>query len=89
MHTWLGRVERNWGLYPVGLGDISASVFIDSGAAWDSGQSRKQLTGAGTELTIEAKLGYSFTLPVTLGYAHGFDDKLGKDKFYIGITGTF
>ncbi|MDF2153436.1 hypothetical protein [Vibrio sp. CAU 1672] len=87
--TWLGRVEQNWSLYPVGLGDISASVFVDSGSVWGKNQSRNQLTGAGTELTVEAKLGYGYTVPITLGYAHGFDEKLGKDKFYIGITSLF
>ncbi|PSW07205.1 hypothetical protein [Photobacterium lipolyticum] len=87
--TWLGRVERNWGLYPVGVGDVSGSVFVDSGAIWDRTQSRKQLTSVGAALTVEAKIGYSFTLPVTLGYAHGFDDKLGKDKVYISVTSSF
>jgi len=87
LETWLGRVERNWSLYPVGLGDLSGSVFIDSGAAWDSGEDRNQLTGVGAEFTFEAKLGYNLTLPVTLGYAHGLDNDQGKDEVYLTVSG--
>ncbi|MDO6496535.1 hypothetical protein [Photobacterium sanguinicancri] len=87
--SWLGRVEKNWGLYPVGLGDISGSVFVDSGAMWDSGTERKQLTGAGLQLTVEAKLGYNITLPVSFGYARGLDSELGKDKLYVQLKSNF
>ncbi len=87
LETWLGRVERNWSLYPVGLGDLSGSVFIDSGAAWDSGEDRNQLTSVGAEFTFEAKLGYNLTLPVTLGYAHGLDSDQGKDEVYLTVSG--
>ncbi|UXI03206.1 hypothetical protein [Photobacterium sp. TY1-4] len=89
LETWLARVERNWSLYPVGLGDISGNLFVDSGAAWDSGSSKKQLTGVGAELTLEAKLGYQLTLPVTLGYARGLDSNLGEDKVYFSIVSRF
>lgn len=89
LESWLGRVEKNWDLYPVGLGDISGSVFVDSGAMWDSGQERQQLTGAGLQLTVEAKLGYNLTLPVSFGYARGLDKDLGQDKFYVQLKGNF
>ncbi|MCW8328375.1 hypothetical protein MD588_06095 [Photobacterium sp. SDRW27] len=89
LKTWLTRFERNWSLYPVGLGDLSGSVFVDSGAAWDSGDDIKQLTGAGVQMTLEAKLGYNLTLPVTLGYAYGFDDEEGKDQVYLSVSGSF
>ncbi|WP_299017907.1 hypothetical protein [uncultured Photobacterium sp.] len=87
--TWLTRFERNWSLFPVGLGDLSGAVFVDSGAAWDAGKDRKQLTGMGAEITLEAKLGYNRTLPITLGYGHGFDSKLGKDEVYFSVSGDF
>ncbi|WP_038125482.1 hypothetical protein [Vibrio nigripulchritudo] len=87
--TWLGRVERNWGLNAIGIGDISGSLFIDSGAAWSKKQSKRQLTSAGASIAVEAKIGYSFTLPITIGYAHGFDSKLGKDKFYVNVVSDF
>lgn len=87
LKTWLARVERNWSLYPVGLGDLSGSVFVDSGAAWDTGEDRKQLTGVGAQITVEAKLGYNLTLPITLGYAYGLDNEQGKDEVYLTISG--
>jgi hypothetical protein len=89
LETWLSRLERNWGLYPVGVGDISGSVFIDAGAMWNESNDIKQLTGAGLQITIETKLGYGLTLPVTFGYAHGFDDDLGKEQFYLNVSGGF
>ncbi|PSW20522.1 hypothetical protein C9I98_06630 [Photobacterium sanctipauli] len=85
----LARVERNWALFPIGLGDISGTAFVDSGAAWDSGESLEQLTGTGVELTVEAKLGYGLRFPVTVGYAYGFDDELGKDEFYLRVSSLF
>jgi hypothetical protein len=87
--TWLARVERNWGLYPIGLGDLSAKVFVDSGAAWDSGEDPKQLTGIGSELTAELKLGYSLTIPMTLGIAQGLDSEDGEFTWYLKFPITF
>lgn len=88
LETWLGRIERNWSLYPVGVGDVSGSVFVDSGAAWDSGDDHKQLTGVGAQITVEAELGYNLTLPMSLGYAHGLDSNLGKDEVYFTVSGS-
>jgi outer membrane translocation and assembly module TamA len=64
-------------------------VFIDSGAAWNKSNDIQQLTGTGVQITIETKLGYGLTLPVTLGYAHGFDEDLGKEQFYLNVSGVF
>jgi len=89
LKTWLTRFERNWSLYPVGLGDLSGSVFVDSGASWDSGDDIKQLTGVGVQMTLEAKLGYNLTLPITLGYAYGLDNEEGKDQVYLSVSGGF
>ncbi|MEH6453132.1 MAG: hypothetical protein V7782_08855 [Psychromonas sp.] len=88
-NTWLARVERNWGLYPIGLGDLSAKVFVDSGAAWDSGEDPKQLIGIGTELTAELKLGYSLTIPTSLGIAQGLDSEQGEFTWYLNFPIAF
>ena len=85
LSSWLRRVERNWSLYPVGLGDISGALFVDSGASWDTGQDVNQLTGIGGELTTELKLGYNITLPVTLGLAKGLDSEYGEYKGYLRL----
>ena len=89
LETWLTRIERNWSLYPIGLGDLSGSLFVDSGAAWNSGDDIDQLTGIGAQITLEAKLGYKLTLPVTLGYAYGLDSEVGKEEFYLSVSGDF
>ena len=89
LETWLTRFERNWSLYPVGLGDLSGSLFVDSGAAWSSGATADQLTGIGAQMTLEARLGYNLTLPVTLGYAYGLDSEVGKEQIYLAISGGF
>ncbi len=87
--TWLARVERNWGLYPIGLGDISATAFVDSGSAWKEGGKYDALTGVGISATIELKMGYNLTLPLTVGYANGLDSELGKDQFFFSVSGEF
>jgi len=89
LNSWLGRVERNWSLFPVGLGDISGALFVDSGASWDAGQDVKQLTGIGGELTAELKLGYNMTLPLTLGLAKGLDSENGKYQGYLRMQMGF
>ncbi|KIE21345.1 WD40 repeat protein [Vibrio sinaloensis] len=87
--SWLARIERNWGLFPIGLGDISATLFADSGSAWSESGQYKGLTGLGISTTVELKMGYNLTVPVTMGYANGLDRKLGKDQFYLSVSGEF
>ncbi len=85
----LYRAERNWNLWPIGLGDISGSVFVDSGSSWNDNQSYQALTGIGAEVQIDTIVLYGGTLPVRIGYAHGLDSKLGKDEVYIKLTAQF
>jgi len=87
--THLGSIERNWGVLPLGLGDMSASVFIDHGAAWQEQQHAQYLTSAGVELSTELVLFYAMPLPVRLGYAYGFDQEKGKDEVYISAGFQF
>lgn len=87
--AWLARVERNLGLWPVGLGDVSATVFADSGSAWEESGSYQGLTGIGLSTTFEMKLGYNLTVPVTFGYANGLDEKLGREQFFFSVSGDF
>ncbi|WP_217539823.1 TolB [Vibrio metschnikovii] len=85
----LYRAERNWGLWPIGLGDISATAFVDSGSSWNSQQSYSALTGIGAELQVDAIVLYGNVLPIRIGYAHGLDSKLGKDEVYIKLAVEF
>lgn len=89
VNTWLGRFERNWGLFPVGMGDIASTFFIDSGSAWDLGEDYDPITGVGVQLQVEFKLGYNYALPISIGYAYGTDDDLGKDYLYLNFGSTY
>jgi hypothetical protein len=89
VNTWLGRFERNWGLFPLGMGDIAGTFFIDSGSAWDVGGDYDPITGIGAQLQIEFKLGYNYSLPISLGYAYGTDDVLGKDYLYLNFGSNY
>ncbi|MDY0161645.1 hypothetical protein [Desulfobotulus sp.] len=88
-YPWLYRMERNLSLMPLGLGDISAGVFVDSGSAWEEGESMRQLTGAGLELRMELVLGYRIVAPLILGYARGLDSDLGENQFYTLLGFSF
>ncbi|UTW47941.1 hypothetical protein [Bacterioplanoides sp. SCSIO 12839] len=87
--TRLGDIERNWDIFPLGLGNMSANVFVDSGAAWQDQQDAKYLTSAGVEFSTELVVFYAMPLPLRLGYAHGFDKDEGKDEVYLSIGYQF
>jgi hypothetical protein len=89
LNAWLGRFERNWGLLPLGMGDIAGTLFVDSGSAWDSGESYDAITGVGAQIQIEFKLGYNYSLPINIGYAYGTDDALGKDYLYLNFGSNY
>lgn len=89
LNTSLSHNDRNFGLFPLGLGAISGKVYIDSGSAWDKGESPEILVGAGAQIEVEFKLGYNYALPISLGYAHGFDDLKGKNYFYMNFGSTY
>ena len=84
--SWLGRIENGWGIWPIGAGDLTASVFVDSGRAWFDGNNADYLTGAGVELNLELVGFYRLLLPVKLGYAKGLDKELGKEQIYFGLS---
>ncbi len=89
LNTALARFERNWNLLPVGVGDLTGSVYVDSGAAWNRGETIKQLTGIGGQIQLDFKLGYNYSLPVTLGYAKGLDDVKGRDYVYLNFGSSY
>ena len=83
---WLARVEKGWKNYPIGLGDISSKLFIDYGSAWQDSSEAEYLTGAGVEVNVEVFTFYNLLLPISFTYAHGFDNKVGQDRFTLGIS---
>lgn len=85
----ISTIERNWGLFPIGLGNISGTVFSDHGAAWSDDQNYKYLTSAGFEMNVELVVAYGAILPIKLGYAKGFDSVEGGERTYVSTGFAF
>lgn len=82
----LGYHYDGWFVPPVGVGRESLTVFVDSGDAWNQGESINVKTGVGLEWNIEALLGYDLLkVATTLGYAHGLDQG-GENMLYFRVT---
>jgi outer membrane protein assembly factor BamA len=86
----LKRVE--WGTMvplPLGLHQVSGSVFVDSGGTWnDGGKPEKYSTGAGMEMNARVILFYELPFNLRLGYAHGFDAG-GANQVYLRVGASF
>ncbi len=83
------NIERNWDLLPIGIGHISANLFVENGAAWSKGNEANYLDSVGFEFNSELVLGYGFRLPVNLGFAYGLDDELGDSRIYARLGYAF
>jgi len=83
------RLERGWMTPPLGLDQLSATFFIDSGATWQHGSTPdRYFTGSGIELNSDIRAFYSWPLRARLGYAHGFNDS-GENQFYLQLGTSF
>jgi hemolysin activation/secretion protein len=85
----IATVERNWDLFPLGLGNISATLFADHGAAWQDDETADYLTGIGVELNTEVIIAYGMILPLKLGYAKGLDKQEGGERTYLSAGFAF
>lgn len=83
LDRWLTRVERNWGMMPLGLGDLSVAAWAQTANVWFREQHRPALSAVGAELGVDVVLGYNLVLPVALGVAQGLDDDLGETRGYL------
>jgi len=81
-------IDRHAMVPPVGIDRLSASVFFDIGAAWDSGSPSKYYRGIGAELLGEVKLLYLFTLQTRVGVAVGLDGP-GSTRVYAALGRQF
>lgn len=88
LNSVLARVNQNWNVYPIGVGDIYSSLYVNTGAAWSDNQPH-WLTGVGGSLNVQLKLGYNFTLPIAFGIAQGLDKKVGITQYYIQAISQF
>ena len=89
LSTWFTDLSHNFGLFPAGVGNVSGKLFADSGSAWDSNRSYKQLTGIGGEVTLGVILGYNYNIPISLGYAYGLDDVKGRSYLYLNFSSLY
>ncbi|MEE8482559.1 MAG: hypothetical protein V3S12_04335, partial [Acidiferrobacterales bacterium] len=85
----ISRVERGIMAPPLGLMQWSATVFVDSGAAYNQDSAEKYYTGAGVEINADLNLFYWIPLRAQLGYAHGFDNNIGDDRVYLSVGASF
>jgi hypothetical protein len=85
----LGYHYDGWFVPPLGIGRESLSLFVDSGDAWNHGETIELKTGAGVEWNVEALVGYDlYRLATTLGYAHGLDQG-GENRLYLRVILPF
>jgi hypothetical protein len=73
---------------PAGIDRLSATVFLDAGAAWDSGETPAYYKSGGIELLSELRAGYLFGAQIRIGYAKGFEAPGGKVA-YLRIGRSF
>jgi len=81
-------IDRHAMVPPVGINRLSAGVFVDAGAAWDSGSPSKYYTGVGAEVLGEVKLLYLLALQVRVGVAVGLQDP-GTTRAYAALGRQF
>jgi hypothetical protein len=73
---------------PLFLDRLHGAVFVDAGEVWSKRRSFREdklLYGAGGELRFDVTIGYWLKITPAIGYAHGFDRRLGEDQIYFNI----
>ncbi len=81
------QIEKTLMAPPIGIGKISAAVFIDAGRVYRHSPN-EHYTGAGVELHTQLKLFYALALDFRIGYAKGFDLG-GENRAYINLGRVF
>ena len=82
----LGYHYDGWFVPPVGIGREALTLFVDTGAAWNTGNVAEAKTGVGMEWNIETLLGYDLLhLSTTVGYARGVNEG-GESRLYFRVT---
>ncbi|HEX5057533.1 MAG TPA: hypothetical protein VFX02_13685 [Gammaproteobacteria bacterium] len=85
----IATVERTGTAPPVGILQISGSLFYETGAAWDEGSAPQEyFSSNGVEVSTEVVIGYMLPLDMHVGYARG-QDAGGEDRWYLNIGASF
>lgn len=83
---WLARIDKGWGIWPIGAGDISADMYVDYGSAWDDRNEPSYLAGVGIDFKIEILAFYNLMMPLKLSFARGLDKDLGENRVGLGVS---
>ena len=85
------RTQRGITVPPIGLHQLHAAFFADTGGTWEDDENRpeKYYTGVGVELNTDIVFGYNFLLPLRIGFATGLDDVIGENQIYLQAGATY
>jgi len=85
----LARVERGVMAPPLALHQVSGSLFLESGDAWNIGRRPDDsATGAGIEINADTFVFYDLPFHLRFGYAYGFADN-GGNHVYVQLGSAF
>jgi hypothetical protein len=85
----LKRIERSLYMLPLGLHQISSTLFAGSASTWQSGNTPENYHyNLGAELHFHTEWFYFLPLKVRLGYAYGLDED-GEHQVYFSFSSSF
>lgn len=84
---WL--VGRGYGLWPIMLDKLSASVFWDIGSAWRTSDDISVLSSVGTELSVDLGLAYEVVYRFRVGLAVPVGDSTQNPSMYLAVGVAF
>jgi len=84
---WL--VGRGYGLWPLTLDKVSASLFWDVGSAWRTSDDIDVLSSVGTELSVDLGLAYAVVYRFRVGLAVPVDDSNQNPSVYLAAGVAF
>jgi hypothetical protein len=87
----IAKIYDGGSIFPVGIGDIHANIFYESGSAWyETDEEKTQHNSIGAQVTFDLMIGFdTLNLPITIGVAKGLDEKLGKTQAYLKLGFEF
>ncbi|MGB0496344.1 MAG: hypothetical protein ACPGJI_08300, partial [Kangiellaceae bacterium] len=83
----IARIEKTLMAPPIGLGNISGKLFIDSGTTYRDTE-KSYHSSVGYELNTTLHLFYNLALNLRLGYAKGHNLG-GEERYYFSIGQSF